>query len=261
MKSDSANSFNSKERKHKIEKFLVRLEFFASTEEYAPEILEFLKNKALPAYNQLLKKDILMDKTNRNRFHYLDWDYIKHANRDYFSDLVPLKEVLNEWSDKYNLSDDWIIESAVNTLNAWSLEIPLDDELYWADVKHIMYPSPFPRKCHRLNFNHSGWDPVRYTWKQAKKIIMNDFKHFLEGEYYKKVSRLVEKAGIKPPIVKRQSQRHINWLIAYQIYNKSYTDICNEESDNRPDDKSLDNSTIIKGIKSTAKLIGLTLRK
>lgn len=261
LDSGSGDYVVSKNEIRKIRSFYTRLEFFEWIENNVPVILLFLKNKVLPIYNKMLGKNIATEKTNNNRSHYLDWDYIKHANKDYYSELVPLKDILNEWSAKYNLFDDWIMEAALGTITVWDPKAPSDDKLYWAHTPHIMYAPPFSRKDLRINFHHSGWNPFKLPWEQAKTVIVNDFKQFLEEEYYKESSKLLTNAGIEPPMDKDEMQKQLKWLIDYQVHNKSYTDICNEESDNRLNGEIVDNTTIINGVTSMAELIGLTLRK
>lgn len=254
MKMNSKESFYSKDRPQKIIQFIIRGEFIRNIKKFAPEVEKFLKNKVLPVYNQLLDKDIMKDKSNSKKSHYRDWDYIKHAKKDYYSELVPLKDILNEWSVKYNLFDDWIMESVLKILYFGF------NELEWEDTLHTTNSLPFPKEVLRITFRHPGWNVLKLPWRQAKTIIKNDFKKYLEEEYYDKISKLVKVSGMRSPIVKRQTQKHLKWLIDYQFHNdKSYQDICKAESKDLPD--SLVLSTIVHGITSTAKLIELTLRK
>jgi len=72
----------------------------------------------LPVYNKLIPENIslLSGITNLKKF---TWSNLKHVNEDCGNCLIPLIETINEWSERFNLSDEWIKDILLLHLPYW----------------------------------------------------------------------------------------------------------------------------------------------
>ena len=98
-------------------------------------------------------------------------------------------------------------------------------------------------------FKTKEWNLSLETWGEAKKRITSDFKNSLD-QYKKEKEDIAKKSGLVKTRTKRKTDKHIRWLIDYQVYRKSIVYLVNAESKKRPE--SIDSSTIIRAIKRTA---------
>lgn len=165
--------------------------------------------------------------------------------------LQDLKELsgdsLEAWAEKYNLTNNWIINTARDTLKMWD-DFP---ELTEGPLEWI-YPSssywlPIDKKTRRISYNHSGWDPAGETRASFKERTMNNFEKYLE-KYMDSLEGLTQEKGyIKSK--EKYTAMHFEWLVEYQVNNKSFSSIGHESRKN-----------VEARVKEAAELCGIKLR-
>lgn len=296
MKIAGSDYFLGKSGKRHIERDLARKAFFYSVETHAPEVLKTLKEMILPHYHKVVtEQDIILTAT----FNPDDicWKHLKGVSKKDHPYLFDLKSIINQWSDKYNVSEEWIKDMALKTLAYWEKSPPMYGKLSWYDeVLTFSVTNPIPKE-HRIssfdfNFQIKGYNPFLESWKSAEKRIVSKVKYTLKTEYKKEREALAEKIANELGFVrvknKRQLEKHIRWLIEYQIHKKSSGKISQDElskskydenqiywdeennvkpfaerekkrnNENKPSKYS--RHTVMKAINNTAELLGITLR-
>lgn len=299
MKIAGSDYFLLRKGNGNIEEYRARQVFFLSTRIHAPGVLVSLKNKAFPIYNQLFPEDYSSTCGTLN-LKRLRWNKIEAVNTVCKNHLTPLIEIINKWSERHNLVDDWIIDKALITLAYWRESPPTPGEkLSWHDdAKLFIFANPIPKDQQISSFVFSfaikGWNPFLEPWKKAEGRIISKVKEILEKGHQKERETLAKDLAIKLGYVKarkkRQIEKHMRWLIEYQIHNKTSGEIRiaeisrkkqydeyqiyqDEENKNTQNDdqqkynneknkrKDRRANTIKKEINDTAELIKLTLRK
>jgi hypothetical protein len=236
------------------EQFRARQLFFSILEERAPQTLNYLKDEVLPIYIKLFPKDYSSICGSLNLMT-LRWKRIEAVNVVCKGHLTPLIEIINKWSEKFNLVDPWIKDKILKTLADWRKN-PLDEkeELKWFGIDIVSF-------THDIKYSFfitKEWDPTFEPWGKAKERMTYDFKNFLDN-HKKKKEELAKKIGLKQNRKKRKIEQYLNWLIDYQIFKKSSVKLRDAEL-KQDYNSNVELSTITRAIKSTAELLGITLR-
>lgn len=250
MKISLGDYFYPKDKK--IETLHARTFFLHVFQRYAPETMKFIKDKILPIYNKLLSEynSSLSDIVDFNN---LTWRKLQHANEDCSNCLIHLIEIINEWSNKFNLSDEWVKDMLLLNLSYWK-GFPPEKKLSWDTTIFVKAEGTFQPLP--ITITIEGWNSIVEPWEKFKKRMNSEFQRFLK-QHKKEVEESAKKSGLVKARNRRQIAKHMHWLIKYQICKKSYGQISQEEKVGK---KKHDESTIIKAINNTARLIGLTLK-
>ncbi|MGE4412189.1 MAG: hypothetical protein AB7E45_00655 [Candidatus Caldatribacteriota bacterium] len=238
-----------------LKTYYARQTFWCILEKRAPKTLKYLKKEILPIYNELFPEDYSSTCGTLNLMR-LRWKRIGAVNIVCRGHLTPLIEVINKWSERFNLHDDWIKDKLLKTLADWRNNPPKENEkLYYYGIEVIIFASnkPIP-----YSFKTKDWNFSLETWGDAKKRITLDFKTSLD-QYKKEKEELAKKSGLVKTRFKRKLDKQIRWLIDYQVYGKSFNNVTDSESKKRAN--GILSCTIERGIKQTAKLLGIKLRK
>jgi len=258
-----------------LSKCEARCIFLWFIETRTPKVLKELHRRVFPIY-QVLRLEledlpekikhwrqkcgerVLIAKHERD----LRWSTIKQAEGDFYPDLLALKNALLRWAAGFYLEDDWVLDTAVDTLNLWHWVLNHQGELD-GDTLCWDYPSEgfWPGKPPVFEpSKKAGWKTLLETKTAYKKRIMEEIKQELE-KYLDMVERQAEEAGITGKVKEKEALEHFEWLVKYQIKRYDYVDIAREYY--KRDDITSDSSetkAVKQGIGRTAKFIGLTLR-
>lgn len=172
--------------------------------------------------------------------------------------FLPVKKALQEWGGRFHLGDDWLLETALETVAWWRAHwrsLPPGHEnakLEWAP-RFFCYKK---RTGEKFSIELPEWDYVLYTEKEAKDWYMKQFEVILEDylETTKKESNWI-------PAKKKRNREHFDWLVRYVVQGWSYEEIAQEYTDADPfGDAVISEDAIRKAVTATAKLVGLKLR-
>jgi hypothetical protein len=241
-----------------------RKKFLRAIGEHAPRVLKTLSRYVFPCYKEIIKYEsdvgglysnlaLTPSSIEANARFGVETDLeteIKKFNTKYYP-VVRLQHVICKWARQYNLVDEWCINEALQTLILWRHEASRKDWAYTPEV--IVGEEPW------LNFSFlfKPWDVETVTWSTYQTEIKKEFLRELH-EYRKHVEEVARLDKIAPVKSKHgESDHHFMWLAQYQCRRFDLPTIanCYDGFD------SVETSTIHDAIKSTASMIGLTLRK
>lgn len=246
-----------------------RSTFIFSLNSFAPEVSEDLLNDACP---------IFLDSDDRMKYAW-GWEHLEDE----------LKEALWQWGTKFNLTDEWMLEYAIEQLKIWTLPYSnvspdpnfdnfaridfgfLVDKLLLLRDKLQGYPEEFispiipfhaidqinlPEMVVKVN-------ALKETRSEAKSRVLKEIDQYFNSLKDKSRELDLEKnKQIRSKGFDRDDPYlHFRWLILYQIKGESFEKI--SEGKYKDDDwnKPLTPGTVRKAIVRLASEIGLTLRK
>jgi hypothetical protein len=156
---------------------------------------------------------------------------------------VTLRHAIRGWAGLFNLSDEWCMEVALNTLKMWT-QCPSQARLLrWSLPGNV---STVKGAALRFEFSDEGWRSE--AWSQFEARILKRTKQLLR-DYRKQIG------GDGP---EKRDLRHLDWLALYQCKGQTYSQIANRVSKATAD--NIGEDTVRKAVHGTASLIGLTLR-
>lgn len=218
-------------------------------------------------YRQRYGERVLLAVTRTTR---VGWATVRHASAEegYYPDLLPLKYALLAWAERFHLADEWVLDAALDTLHRWTQWRKAAEVLEWAYIGGSWW-APVSDEEQQLIFRHAGWDPTSETWESFESRLRADVEWWLEKvrmEYRPRLLALCEERGWRPTPIKRNRSGspllHFEWLVRYQVQEWGYARIAQAYTDADPQgDKVIGEDAVRKAVKSTADLLGLTLRK
>jgi hypothetical protein len=240
-----------------------------------PQVLQHLHDHVLPEYSRIypqisaetsrgpriqhvknfvgwLFKDEAPVVVQENLPDILYWRNIDRLEPQYPA-LSGLKDLLLRWSRDFRLTDEWLLDVALQTLYLLQ-KTPMRPRLHFWRLSVFNLP---PLSLDRmLRFKDRGWDPHLDTWKEFHDNISAAFDEHLK-QYRTTVEAFLEKSGWKRVPEIRQ-RKHYTWLVLFQVKGWSPEHILDRFPSN--DDRNTEESTITKGVQSAARLAGVTLR-
>lgn len=177
-----------------------RMHFLDAVAEVRPEVLDALRDDVFPLYDS--------------------WGLL--GPNDVHGDL---RDALENWTKRFNLSFDWVVEAALVTLWSWFMVDPeaLDEiasEWHHAGGGYWLHTSKEER---RIIFKHAGWDPAGETRAGFRKRVMNDFAIFVE-RYMDELAGIVEERGLEKAKEARKVV-HFTWAALRIVQGRSYREI------------------------------------
>jgi hypothetical protein len=225
-------------------------------------VLRDLKNKVLPSF--------LAAYPTSPRIIYRGARFsLTYGSRDMASRVLPSNEIrlmrdLIMWANDYHLNDEWLIETAYDTLliEASLLQPrPQDEIIDWAyrgggwvyaltsqtenNLSHEFWDSSDKTV---IGFQH--YEPTTWYRSEYEKRIKEHFEARLQS-YLNNIDSLAETQGlVRSPL--RHSKEHFEWLVLYQVGKVKREDIAKMYK--------VTKDAVNKAVPEIAKLIGLTLR-
>jgi len=164
-----------------------------------------------------------------------------------------LKTSLEDWASRFNLSADWILDSAVQSLFAWNRSGADRNDLHWEHVPLLrVHLNPRP-----LEFGDPGWLVDEETWPQFNARVMQEFRTMLSAYRANTIAHAQENGWTPPPLLREK--QHFEWLALFQVRNKSPKDIAREFVLTKRKAANIEN-TVLAAVRHKASLIGLALR-
>jgi hypothetical protein len=232
-------------------------QFLLAVAEASPKVLESLRDGAVPIYRQLCDdltnaNDLALD-TARGIVYQPNPALL--ANLDLLSQhpsACKLKETIEEWGAAHNLSEQWILDIALQTIASWDDRFNRNP-LRWGrrcDADQLANPR---EAVSRFEFQiEENWWPHKVSARAFKARMIAQLNESIDAFLDHSVGDL-ERRGWRPmPDVRLENQ--FTWLALFQVETLSPRQIAD-----RVPYRVLEN-TIMKAIPQTASLIGLTLR-
>lgn len=162
--------------------------FLARVDELVPEVLDELRNEALP---------------------------LADANEE------DQEEALQRWAERWELDVEWVIKSARNTVNVWLSEG--DPSRGWS-----FYLShrgmPIPDEFHYSGWRYSPFIHRRAAFKEA---ILEEVEEQLEAYMDRVEDTATEEGSLRKSAPTYQQRDHFDWMVLYQVDGMSYSKVAN----------------------------------
>lgn len=198
------------------------------------------------------------------------WDQFKYADeREPWIPpvYVDMHMALKDWSGKWHLVDDWIMNAAVETLAAWA---PNPNGLVetdlrfrgWAHMAQMLGPDQS-----RFSFTHPGWQPTLQRWTEVKKELKEAFKQELKA-YEGRIREAARDEGwVRVKDWRFRKGNPMEWLIARVVDAKSPEAIAEEVTESlwtstmrlHPDDRKISPQAESDAITDLKNHMGITL--
>jgi hypothetical protein len=137
---------------------------------------------------------------------------------------------------------------ALRTLHGWYIAPDWRTSLEW-DRNHGRRDVPAVGRA--FNFRYQGWEVRLLTWQAYSNSLRESLEKKLLA-YEKQTRQLAESIGLVRA-QRKYSPDNLEWFVLYQFAGMSSKKIADRYAD---EGKALDESTVLKGIKAAARLIG-----
>ncbi len=208
-----------------------------------PIFLENLSAEVFPFYSRLAREG----KLAKGRY---DFDKALWGKSPYtaLTDEGGLKSALSKWAAQFNAEAEWLKVGALRTLHGWYVAPDWRNSLAW-DPHHGRRDVPAVGRT--FEFHYQGWDVQLFTWQAYSKSLRESLENVLL-EYEKQTRELAKSAGLVQA-QRKYSPANLEWFVLYQFAGMSSKAIADRYAG---EGKFLDESTVLKGIKAAARLIG-----
>ena len=161
-------------------------------------------------------------------------------------DLESLTVALRKWTTKFNVDDEWLVNDALRTLRGWFVAPEWRRSLRWDTQYGLSRITASTGE--RFEFTCEGWETELLTWSRYSESVRERFAKQL-SQYERETRKLAESHGLVRAR-RKYSPNNFDWFVLYQFAGQSSTEIAKTGYGDDPD------STVLKGIKAVAKLIG-----
>lgn len=230
---------------HSITTWRAREHFLQIIKLHAPEVLEGLHGDPFECFRiaQIMNRWNLDDYTDGRMWTVLEEDTIRDSS------IFDLRESLLHWAETFNLKNQWCLERAFRTLEAWHKHPLFEKSRMWAR-NATAYFMPVGEEEGKLNFSYERWDVTFKNRDEFQREVERAFRQHLVS-YCDRIERLTQERGFIEQKLKRDDT-HFQWLVWYQIKGKSQKEVSRQFNASR--------SAVAEGIKDVASMCGLTLR-
>jgi len=213
-----------------------RLLLIETVKRVHPRFLETLSKEVFPFYRKLAKKGYDFDK--------ILWS-ASVSPYDALTTEGGLKSALAKWAAEFNAEAAWLKDGALRTLRDWYVAPDWRKSLRWNAI-HGFSGTASTGEAFELRF--PGWETELLTWARYSELLRRLFEKTLL-EYEMKTRKLAESCGLVRAR-RKYSPDNFDWFVLYQFAGQSSTEIASGRYGDDPD------STVLKGIKAVAQLIG-----
>lgn len=175
--------------------------------------------------------------------------------------LDRLREALVDWSSAYNLDGegiggpDWLYDAALLTLAHWRwswrqhgrLPELLEWQLLHAPLQIVDAP------VFRFHYTDVGMDPLLTTREQRRSAAIKALTDALDYHERTALGPFIEGRQYVKPVARRDVEKHLCWLIRFQINRWSQSQIAK--------DASVSRIAVLKKINELAELLELPIRR
>jgi hypothetical protein len=204
-----------------------------------PIMLERLATDVLPAYEELAKSDFKIEAT------------LWHPRLSPFKELPQdksLRTALSRWASEFQAEQDWFLDHMLRTLRGWHVAPDWRSELKCNPIggvtSTLAMGEPFKFDC-------EGWEMQLLAWAEYRQSVRERFEQRL-ADYEEASRNLAESRGlVRAP--HKYSPENLEWFVFYQFAGLSAPKIARRIGRREPNEA---NSSVLKGVKAAAKLIG-----
>jgi hypothetical protein len=226
-----------------VQVWRARLQVIEAARRVYPIFLRKLSADVFPLYRQLAQEGRLAK--GRNDFGKALWG---NSPYEALTDEGGLKSALTKWSAHFHADVPWLMVGALRTLWGWHVAPDWRRSLAW-DCQHGRKERPIIGKP--FVYRYQGWEVRLQTWPAYSRCLRRDFEATLVA-YERETRQLAESQGLVRAH-RKYSPINLEWFVLYQFARMSSGAIVDRYMAAGHD---LAESTVLKGIKAAAKLIG-----
>jgi hypothetical protein len=226
-----------------VQVWRARLQVIEAAKRVFPIFLRKLSADVFPLYCQLAKEGKLAK--GRNFFDKALWG---NSPFEALTDDGGLKAALAEWAARFNAEAEWIMVGALRTLRGWYVAPDWRQSLVW-DPHHGRTDRPAVGRG--FEFCYPRWEVQLLTWQAYSKSLRQSLEKKLL-EYEKQTREHAASRGLVRAR-RKYSPDNLEWFVLYQFAGMTSKTIADRYVGQG---KALDESTVLKGIKAAAQLIG-----
>jgi hypothetical protein len=237
--------------RHDMAQYVLRRAFLRKVDEIAPGVCRDLLDSVFSAYRNASSTDHL----------FVRWNLLSEKRSSFAKEL---REALRAWGRRHNLTDDWLFDIALRTLSNWqeweeATRERGDSEDPWHPTRPSSFADPLfvDIACGDFRFRHDAWVPTWEPWQEYHHAARAKFEEALR-QYREEQERIAKQGGFVLSPEKREIERHLEWLVRFQVTNWTYKKIVDENTGRRA--ASLDIRGVQRAVHDAAELLGLTLR-
>jgi hypothetical protein len=182
------------------------------------------------------------------------WEFVGAAEDETHPLLADLRRVIQSWSDRWGLSDDWVLELVLRTLWHWNIDEEACKELRWTPTVGVGYYHPLLHSDLLFKFTHNRWNPRNEEWSVYNKRLEQAFRKY--KDMYRTMLKFEICEGRGKPAARKLNDQHFEWLVRYQVQRWPPTAIAQKYCHDAAKE-----TTVRDALRSTAELIGLTVTK
>ena len=138
--------------------------------------------------------------------------------------LVPLRESLWAWAERWNLNDDWFRARAFFTLADWCFKPETFAGLKWS-YGILIWGHEFKVEPFKFKW---AWNPLKESRFVAERVMRAAFDEMMR-QYFDETEARATSLGYKPTRRKIELKR-FEWLLCFQIKGMTYAQICEQEN-------------------------------
>jgi hypothetical protein len=211
-----------------------RLQLIEASKRVFPTFLEELSTRVFPLYEALAKSGYDFDRIVWHRSPY-----------ELLTDDGNLKQALSTWATGFNAHAEWLIVGALRTLRGWYCEPEWRTRFRW---ESLCAHSGIPVVSDDFEFRYHSWDVQSLSWADYRRGLRAAVEQ-TAAEYERKARETAVAHGLVRARLK-YSPVNLEWFVLYQFAGKSSRKIADLT------DNAADESTVLKGIKAAAELVG-----
>jgi hypothetical protein len=247
-----------------IEVSIARIQLFETVKRVYPTFLEKLSSDVFPLYLEVAEAGCLLWGMDGPP-HLSPYELINEGSvsslAGHCADTPAsmkkrenLKSALAKWAIQFNADRIWLMDDALRTLEGWRIASEWRESLKW---KPFYGHSSSASTGDAFRFQCQGWETELLAWPRYKQYVRQRFEEELL-KYEKQTRDLAESCGLVRAR-RKHSTANFDWFVLYQFAGWSSPKIADQWSSNH--EGGVDDSTVLKGIKTTAKLIAWDVKR
>jgi hypothetical protein len=237
------SEYVSPESENSVQVWRARLEVIEAAKRVYPIFLRKLATNVFPLYERLAKQGRLAK--GRNDFDKALWG---HSPYEALTENGGLKAALRKWATHFNVEAKWLMDGALRTLRSWYVAPEWRKSVEWDSVHGRKEPAVIGET---FEFSYQGWEVQLLTWPAYSQSLRQSFERKLL-EYEKETRELAGSRGLVRAR-RKYSPENLEWFVLYQFAGMTSKKIADRYAMRG---RYVDESTVLKGIKAAAKLIG-----
>jgi hypothetical protein len=201
-----------------------------------PSMLEQLAVDVLPAYKELAKSDFKIEA--------ILW----HSRLSPVKELPEdssLRNALLRWAGKFHAEQDWFLDHMLRTLRGWHVASDWRSKLKCNPIGGVTSMVAWGEQ---FIFECEGWEMQKLTWAGYSRSVREQFEEQLSAYQIASRKQAESHGLVRAP--HKYSPENLEWFVLYQFAGLSSKKIADRA------DLFSDESTILKGVRTAARLIG-----